>query len=58
MKNNGHLFVIWVFFANKPAPPIAAKPESIKVLVNKQHALPESYEPVDLVYAGVPFTFT
>jgi D-alanyl-D-alanine carboxypeptidase len=41
-----------------PANQTAAKPESITVLVNKQVALPESYEPKDLVYPDVPFTFS
>jgi zinc D-Ala-D-Ala carboxypeptidase len=36
---------------------VAAKPESSAVLVNKQFALPESYEPNDLVYPSVPFVF-
>jgi zinc D-Ala-D-Ala carboxypeptidase len=34
-----------------------AEPESIAVLVNKQFALPDNYEPKDLVYPDVPFTF-
>jgi D-alanyl-D-alanine carboxypeptidase len=37
---------------------VIAKPDSITVLVNKQFALPENYEPSDLVYPNVPFTFT
>lgn len=37
---------------------VVTSPESITVLVNKQQALPESYEPKDLVYPNVPFTFT
>jgi D-alanyl-D-alanine carboxypeptidase len=36
---------------------VVAKPESITALVNKQNALPESYEPQDLVYPNVAFTF-
>lgn len=43
-----------------PQPDMAAEtdPESIDVLVNKQFALPDNYEPTDLVYPDVPFTFT
>jgi D-alanyl-D-alanine carboxypeptidase len=37
---------------------VVAKPESITALVNKQYALPESYEPQDLVYPNVPFIFS
>lgn len=37
---------------------VIAKPESVTVLVNKQFSLPSSYEPTDLVYPDVPFTFT
>jgi D-alanyl-D-alanine carboxypeptidase len=37
---------------------VVAKPESIAVLVNKQNALPESYEPQDLVYPDVAFIFS
>jgi D-alanyl-D-alanine carboxypeptidase len=36
---------------------VVANPESIDVLVNKQHSLPSSFEPKDLVYPDVPFTF-
>lgn len=36
---------------------VVAKPESVTVLVNKQFALPEDYEPDDLVYPDVPFVF-
>ncbi|MCY9663609.1 M15 family metallopeptidase [Paenibacillus alginolyticus] len=36
---------------------VVAKPESITVLVNKQNSLPSSYEPTDLVYPDIPFTF-
>ena len=36
---------------------VIAKPESITVLVNKQNSLPSSYEPTDLVYPNIPFTF-
>ncbi|WP_332844051.1 M15 family metallopeptidase [Solibacillus palustris] len=32
-------------------------PESITVLVNKQYAFPEGYEPKDLVYPNAPFIF-
>ncbi|MUG46815.1 D-alanyl-D-alanine carboxypeptidase family protein [Paenibacillus woosongensis] len=35
----------------------AADPHSIAVLVNKELALPEDYEPSDLVYPDVRFTF-
>ncbi|WP_018750070.1 M15 family metallopeptidase [Paenibacillus sanguinis] len=35
----------------------AADPQSIAVLINKQFALPEDYEPQDLVYPDVRFTF-
>ncbi|MGG6310571.1 M15 family metallopeptidase [Paenibacillus macerans] len=35
----------------------AADPESVAVLINKQFALPEDYEPKDLVYPDVRFTF-
>ncbi|MGO4273939.1 D-alanyl-D-alanine carboxypeptidase family protein [Paenibacillus sp. TAF58] len=34
-----------------------SKPESMTVLVNKQNSLPSSYEPTDLVYPDIPFTF-
>lgn len=37
---------------------VIAKPESVTVLVNKQFSLPSSYEPTDLVYPDIPFTFT
>lgn len=40
-----------------PSDPAATKPESVSVLVNKQFALPDSYNPSDLVYPDVPFTF-
>lgn len=36
---------------------VVADPDSITVLVNKKNALPEDYEPDDLVYADVPFIF-
>lgn len=36
----------------------AADPESEAVLVNKQFGLPDGYEPKDLVYPDVPFTFS
>lgn len=35
----------------------AADPQSVAVLINKQLALPEDYEPKDLVYPDVRFTF-
>lgn len=34
-----------------------ADPESVAVLINKQFALPDDYEPKDLVYPDVRFTF-
>ncbi|WNR43408.1 M15 family metallopeptidase [Paenibacillus roseipurpureus] len=37
---------------------VVAKPESITVLVNKMNSLPSSYEPTDLVYPNIAFTFT
>lgn len=36
---------------------VAAQPDNIAVLVNKQIKLPEDYEPTDLVYPEVRFTF-
>lgn len=36
---------------------VIAKPEDIAVLVNKQHKLPEEYNPTDLVYPDVRFIF-
>lgn len=36
----------------------SADPESEAVLVNKQFGLPDDYEPKDLVYPDVPFTFS
>jgi len=36
---------------------VIAKPEEIAVLVNKQHKLPEDYNPTDLVYPDVRFIF-
>jgi len=36
---------------------VIAKPESITVLVNKQNMLPDNYNPTDLVYPDIPFTF-
>ncbi|WP_223594268.1 M15 family metallopeptidase [Neobacillus bataviensis] len=36
---------------------VVANPESIPVLVNKQHKLPENYSPEDLVDANIPFIF-
>ncbi|MBB6735647.1 M15 family metallopeptidase [Cohnella sp. CBP 2801] len=35
-----------------------AEPESVTVLVNKQNKLPDDYDPSDLVYPDVRFTFT
>ncbi|GGH32518.1 M15 family metallopeptidase [Paenibacillus segetis] len=35
----------------------ATDPESIAVLVNKEFALPDDYDPTDLVYPDVRFTF-
>lgn len=43
--------------AKNGAVQVIAKPESITVLVNKQNSLPSSYEPTDLVYPNIPFTF-
>lgn len=47
---------------NKPADPgelldleVVAEPQSMTVLVNKQHKLPENYTPGDLVFPNVPF---
>lgn len=37
---------------------VVANPDSIVVMVNKQYALPEDYEPDDLVYPDVPFIFS
>ncbi|MGG3883464.1 M15 family metallopeptidase [Brevibacillus panacihumi] len=34
---------------------VVAEPASMAVLVNKQHKLPESYEPPDLVFPNVPY---
>jgi D-alanyl-D-alanine carboxypeptidase len=34
-----------------------AEPESVTVLVNKQNKLPDDYDPADLVYPDVRFTF-
>ncbi|MEY9095684.1 D-alanyl-D-alanine carboxypeptidase family protein [Paenibacillus sp. RC84] len=36
---------------------VAAKPESMTVLVNKQFKLPDTYKPSDLVYPDVNFVF-
>ncbi|MGG1679374.1 D-alanyl-D-alanine carboxypeptidase family protein [Neobacillus sp. NRS-1170] len=36
---------------------VVANPESIPVLVNKLHKLPENYSPGDLVDANIPFIF-
>ncbi|MBW7461678.1 D-alanyl-D-alanine carboxypeptidase family protein, partial [Paenibacillus sepulcri] len=37
---------------------VVAQPESVTALINKHFALPEDYEPADLVYPDVPFTFS
>ncbi|WP_246320172.1 M15 family metallopeptidase [Paenibacillus qinlingensis] len=37
---------------------VIAKPESITALVNKMNSLPSSYEPTDLVYPNIAFTFS
>lgn len=37
---------------------VAAEPESIAVMVNKQYRLPDKYKPADLVYPDVPFIFS
>lgn len=37
---------------------VIAKPEEMAVLVNKQHKLPEEYNPSDLVYPDVRFIFS
>jgi D-alanyl-D-alanine carboxypeptidase len=37
---------------------VIAKPEEIAALVNKQHKLPEEYNPSDLVYPDVRFIFS
>lgn len=37
--------------------PVVAQPESVTVLVDKQYKLPDGYEPTDLVYPDVRFTF-
>lgn len=34
---------------------VVAEPASMAVLVNKQHKLPESYQPPDLVFPNVPY---
>ncbi|MUT66598.1 D-alanyl-D-alanine carboxypeptidase family protein [Paenibacillus sp. NEAU-GSW1] len=36
---------------------VIAEPDSVTALVNKQNKLPENYEPADLVYPDVLFTF-
>ncbi len=36
---------------------VVANPTSVAVLVNKQYMLPDGYDPTDLVYPDVPFTF-
>jgi D-alanyl-D-alanine carboxypeptidase len=44
---------------NTPAKQPDLKPDSITVLVNKQHALPKEYAPTDLVNdPEIPFTFS
>lgn len=42
---------------NGQAIQVIAQPESITVLVNKQYKLPDNYEPADLVFPNVAFTF-
>jgi D-alanyl-D-alanine carboxypeptidase len=37
---------------------VVAQPESVAVLVDKQYKLPDGYEPSDLVYPDVRFTFS
>lgn len=37
---------------------VVAQPESVTVLVDKQYKLPDGYEPSDLVYPDVRFTFS
>jgi D-alanyl-D-alanine carboxypeptidase len=39
--------------SNQAAPP----PEVIPVLVNKSNRLPDNYQPSDLIYPDIPFTF-
>ncbi|NHC40750.1 M15 family metallopeptidase [Bacillus sp. MM2020_1] len=36
---------------------VASSPTGIPVLVNKQNKLPPSYQPSDLIYPDIPFTF-
>ncbi|WP_409344512.1 D-alanyl-D-alanine carboxypeptidase family protein [Paenibacillus sp. MBLB4367] len=36
---------------------VVSQPESISALVNKQNMLPDKYNPDDLVYPDIPFTF-
>lgn len=43
---------------NENGSKIADDPNDILVLVNKQHALPDGYEPPDLVFPDVRFPFT
>jgi len=42
---------------NGQAIQVIAQPETITVLVNKQYKLPDNYEPKDLVFPDVAFTF-
>ena len=42
---------------NEQAVEVVANPEAITVLINKQFALPEEYEPSDLTEPNVPFLF-
>lgn len=42
---------------NVPDKGAFTEPENVAVLVNKQYSLPEAYEPKDLVYPDVRFTF-
>jgi zinc D-Ala-D-Ala carboxypeptidase len=36
---------------------VVSAPDTVPVLVNKQNKLPNDYEPIDLVTAGIPFIF-
>lgn len=36
---------------------VVTNPEIIPVLVNKRNKLPESYQPLDLIFPDIPFTF-
>ncbi|MFD1953331.1 D-alanyl-D-alanine carboxypeptidase family protein [Paenibacillus thailandensis] len=37
--------------------PVAAEPDSITALINKENSLPDEYDPTDLVYPDVRFLF-